>query len=681
MNIINKLTLKQMRYNKRRTLVTIIGIILAVAMITAIFTVFNSVEGYLRENHKEYYEEEQYILEEYGIYGLAMSGNMIFIINAGKLVLTVVVMIAALAFIANGFMISMSERTRYLGILSSVGTTVKQKRSSVYFEGVIVGLIGIPIGIILGISCVGGIIKLVEPIVQGITEKTAELNLVMDTETILWTIIFSVLTIMISAYIPAKRASGISPVAAIRQEKDIKISQNDVKTGRLIKKIFGFEGELALKNIKRNKNRYRAIVFSIFISIVLFIAAYSVITLMWADVKHNNRERGYDLAINYSVWGDDIKYTEISYNENFKYITDKLMNDNVVQKSIRYFNTEWCLTGFVKDVDKKMYSDEYSKYFNAVNPTEPQYDIGIIFMSEEELKDYLDTVEIDYDKFIENENNVIFYDGCTIRDDVSKNVNIFNGNVFNDELKFFTIDMLCNTGDVITEKFNVFSIEEKIMGMWDRPYILVTPKMAESFLEYSWFHYGSAAYFETDNADKFEEIFNEELNKADIEDAEDEIYRDIYWPQLENREKESEKDESIMFLVEICVYGFIGFISLLCIANIINSLSTGMALKKRELAMLMAMGMTKGKMQKMVICEGLFYGLKAVVFGVPVGALIDCIIRNVLQPGFGVKAEFDMLAYVIVALVVFVIILANVVYAVGKVNKQNTIDLLKNENV
>lgn len=681
MNIINKLTLKQMRYNKRRTLVTIIGIILAVAMITAIFTVFNSVEGYLRENHKEYYEEEQYILEEYGIYGLAMSGNMIFIINAGKLVLTVVVMIAALAFIANGFMISMSERTRYLGILSSVGTTVNQKRSSVYFEGVIVGLIGIPIGIILGISCVGGIIKLVEPIVQGITEKTAELNLVMDAETILWTIIFSVLTIMISAYIPAKRASGISPVAAIRQEKDIKISQNDVKTGRLIKNIFGFEGELALKNIKRNKNRYRAIVFSIFISIVLFISAYSVITLMWADVKHNNRERGYDLAINYSVWGDDIKYTEISYNENFKYITDKLMNDNVVQKSIRYFNTEWCLTGFVKDVDKKMYSDEYSKYFNAVNPTEPQYDIGIIFMSEEELKDYLDTVDIDYDKFIENENNVIFYDGCTIRDDVSKNINIFNGNVFNDELKFFTIDMLCDTGDVITEKFNVFSIEEKIMGMWDRPYILVTPKMAESFLEYSWFHYGSAAYFETDNADKFEEIFNEELNKADIEDAEDEIYRDIYWPQLENREKEREKDESIMFLVEICVYGFIGFISLLCIANIINSLSTGMALKKRELAMLMAMGMTKGKMQKMVICEGLFYGLKAVVFGVPVGALIDGIIRNVLQPGFGVKAEFDMLAYVIVALVVFAIILANVVYAVGKVNKQNTIDLLKNENV
>ena len=143
MNIINKLTLKQMKYNKRRTLVTIIGIILAVAMITAIFTVFSSIEGYLRENNTDYYEEEQHIIEEYGIYGLAMSGSTIFIINAGKLILTVVVMIAALSFIANGFMISMSERTRYLGILASVGTTAKQKRSSVYFEGVIAGLIGI----------------------------------------------------------------------------------------------------------------------------------------------------------------------------------------------------------------------------------------------------------------------------------------------------------------------------------------------------------------------------------------------------------------------------------------------------------------------------------------------------------------------------------------------------------
>ena len=70
-------------------------------------------------------------------------------------------MIAALSFIANGFMISMSERTRYLGILASVGTTAKQKRSSVYFEGVIAGLIGIPMGLIVGISTVGGGIELV----------------------------------------------------------------------------------------------------------------------------------------------------------------------------------------------------------------------------------------------------------------------------------------------------------------------------------------------------------------------------------------------------------------------------------------------------------------------------------------------------------------------------------------
>ena len=85
-------------------------------------------------------------------------------------------------------------------------------------------------------------------------------------------IIFMALVIIISAYIPAKKASKISPIEAIRQNTDIQINKKKIKTLGIVKKIFGIEGEIALKNIKRNKKKYRITIISLFISIVTFIS-------------------------------------------------------------------------------------------------------------------------------------------------------------------------------------------------------------------------------------------------------------------------------------------------------------------------------------------------------------------------------------------------------------------------
>lgn len=61
----------------------------------------------------------------------------------------------------------------------------------------------------------------------------------------------------------------------IRQTKEIKVEGKNLKTSKLTNRLFGLEGTLALKNFKRNKRRYRSIILSLTLSVVLFVSANS----------------------------------------------------------------------------------------------------------------------------------------------------------------------------------------------------------------------------------------------------------------------------------------------------------------------------------------------------------------------------------------------------------------------
>ena len=103
----------------------------------------------------------------------------------------------------------------------------------------------------------------------GVSEK---LELVVTPASILIACGISILTIFISTYLPAQKASKISAIDAIRQTEDIKLSGKTVKTSSFVRKVFGLEAEIGLKNVKRNKKRYLATLFSLVISIVLFLS-------------------------------------------------------------------------------------------------------------------------------------------------------------------------------------------------------------------------------------------------------------------------------------------------------------------------------------------------------------------------------------------------------------------------
>jgi len=107
-------------------------------------------------------------------------------------------------------------------------------------------------------------------------------------------------TVLISAYIPAKRALRISPIDAIRQTQDIKIEAKKVKTSKLVYKLFGFEGMIASKNFKRNRRKYRTTVVSLFMSVVLFISSSSFCAYITKSANSVVRRLDYDISYTFT---------------------------------------------------------------------------------------------------------------------------------------------------------------------------------------------------------------------------------------------------------------------------------------------------------------------------------------------------------------------------------------------
>ncbi|MDS8740845.1 FtsX-like permease family protein, partial [Streptococcus pneumoniae] len=124
------------------------------------------------------------------------------------------------------------------------GATKRQKRNSVFFEGAIIGAISIPLGILAGLGGIWVTFQFVNTFLQGALNVEQQLEVVVTPMMLVVAIGVSALTILISTYIPAQKASKISAIDAIRQTQDIKLTGKAVKTSKWVRKLFGLEAEI-----------------------------------------------------------------------------------------------------------------------------------------------------------------------------------------------------------------------------------------------------------------------------------------------------------------------------------------------------------------------------------------------------------------------------------------------------
>ena len=298
MKLTRKLAHSQIKTNRSRTFWTLAGIALSTAMITAVFGFAASGDAMFREH----IGDNEFYLNMYTsmLYGISM-------------VFVSIIVIASVIVVSNSFRVSAAERTTQFGILKSVGATKKQIAETILYEGVYLCLIGIPVGIVLGLLVNLAGVHIVDHFLAGVNALSADilrLDFVVAWQAIALSIIFSFATVCLSAWLPARKAAKISAIDAIRGAGDVKIETKKLRASWLVKKLFGFEGLLASKSLKRSRRNFRATVVSLTVSIVLFIVVgmfgvmmRTLTTVFFPGVEANAVAEFY--THNHVTWTDD----------------------------------------------------------------------------------------------------------------------------------------------------------------------------------------------------------------------------------------------------------------------------------------------------------------------------------------------------------------------------------------
>lgn len=278
-----------------------------------------------------------YILNNYILRFMGLdSTDKIFntlLYSVGGIVVAII-MIGSIFLIYNSFSISLNERTQQIGILSSVGATSKQLRNSVLFEGACIGVIGIPIGIVVGIVSIGFVISVVDKNFESVLYTNVPLTLNVSVFAIVGAATVSIITILISAYIPARKSANTPVMECIRQTNEVKVESKVVRTSKLTQSIYGLEGILALKNFKRNKKRYRSIVLSLVLSVVLFVSTSAFVIYLKQASEQAKVVTDYDIGFG----------TQDMSDSEMLQLYDKLKNTNGVYESSYQIFTEYLCT-------------------------------------------------------------------------------------------------------------------------------------------------------------------------------------------------------------------------------------------------------------------------------------------------------------------------------------------------
>ena len=625
---------------------------------------FNVING-LNKTYKSYKYKVKINKELLSFQGASLDDETLKTIYGLGAFIMGIVLVSSVFVIRNGFAISITERLKQYGMLSSIGATKKQIKRSVYFEGFILGIIGIPLGILSGIFAIYILVNVVNYILKDYVSSGTLLTYGISWPAIGVSIIVSVVTIWLSCRNSAKKASKITPIEAIRSSEDVKLKAKKIKCPKIITKIFKTGGEIAYKNLKRSKKKYRTTVISIIVSVVIFIAISSFIQYGFKMSSAYYTEKDYNYVV-YAYTSASPENTEEFAKEqakNLKMLTDISNLPDVGEVSINKSNS------FEMNMDEKHKAEltEYGKdikgRFYAVDAeNNPIDDVNIIALSKNEYENYLKKIGGDYEAY---KDGVILIDNNMNMDENGKRI---QGSMYT-----------WKKGDIVTGKIGDKEYSVKIVARTEE-----RPKGVESMYNSNAFFivseefinktgYETASlYAQSNDAYKLDEEVEQYKNDNNLTNSNLNTF---------NMEKSVKAENAVVLVISIFLYGFIGVITLIGITNIFNTITTNMNLRKKEFAMLKSIGMTKKEFNRMIRLESIFYGVKSLIIGIPIGLLLSYGMYNVFRNSM--EIEYVLPYKSIVVAVIFVAIVIGIImrYSMSKINKQNIIETIRNDNI
>lgn len=588
-----------------------------------------------------------------------MGGSYIQMFTLMGIALLIVVA-TSVVLIYNAFGMSLTEKIKYLGMLASVGATKAQKRSSIYFEGLVLGAIGIPLGILAGIAGAAvtldvlGRKMLESDMIGGAEGLRGSVPVIVNPYVVLAIVIISAITIFISALVPATKASKTMPLDALRQTNVFKMKARKLKVNPLVRKIFGYEGELAYKNIKRNGFKGTVIVFSMAISIIMFL------TIDFFDntfMKLNQYE--IDLPCNI--------YVSCALDEK-----DRLKEELEALPEVEKAVSADYVTFLFKDHDNK--SDFVPANNSFLNKDYLTKDYKSLFDSLDGVMVVL-VDDADFDKLLE-ENGL--------------SADEYHGK----ELKGVILDSYLHTENA-KPVFNESIIGQKIF--YDDPnnppavevggivkykkdsYVcnLVPKNTVDVYVPVSMYYEKAQEHIDREALSYTFGVFTTGNEEGLVSKIRDITYYGGYSNcVVQDLSQAIKAMDTVSLMLNTVMYGFTILLTLIAIANIVNTISTAVHMRRQEFAMFRSVGMEERGIKKMLLLETILYGLRALIIGMPISILLSFLMFNTIETKvFAFELNYSM--YMMMIFAVFIIIGLSMLLSASRIRNDSIIEALK----
>ncbi len=659
-----------------------------------------------------------YNIEVLGVMGLlGAAGTSITPIVFGAFIIGLI-LVGGIALIYNMFSISVSERTKQFGLLSSVGATQDQIRQMIWYEAETVSYVGIPLGILAGIGGIWIALQFVGDKFQALG-YSIPMTMHISWEAILISVVIAWVTVIISALIPSRRARKMTTIETLRQSKDIVQGQKKEKNYDKIRQIFGLSGMLASQYCGRNKKKYKATLLSLCVSAIMFVLVSFFMDFALRLIEENFNRNSYDLAFYYHT--DSLE--GYSQNEFLELLKEEVnITSAVYTSSTKSYRVE---------MEKKYLSQWALENIGTMTtayrfqPDIVATTVNVVFIQDSVFEELLQKYDLEAEEYMNKENpKAIVVDGL-FNENNNTTVNMLEGDscVVN-----FTRGLKAEVLGPVKDSYQT-EIVEKIYftleggkTIYERPYYLedvdgllflypdslrqyyednneeLFPKRegdgAWTVIEYkdqngndSWrYHWQSV---EKDN--DFSQLVTDGMSNCKFQ-SEDPgaTYQalkkiveenNLSVNNITNNTEQVEKEKNLMRIIQVLSGGFLVLMTLVSAINVFHTISANISLRRREFAVLKSIGMTEKGLNRMMLAECLMLSGKAMLYGIPLALVGTMLLSMAMSAGSEVTYQFPWIPILVSVIGIFVIVISTMLYLIRVRKDENVVETLKNENI
>jgi len=656
MKLTGKLAKSQLKINRRRTIWTILGIILSTTMITTVYGLVASVGGLVGTIWKG---------ATLRVYYEAMMAGL-------GVILGFIIIASSIVVLSNAFRVSAKERTMQFGILKSVGATKKQITQTVFSESIQLALIGIPIGMLAGLTIQFIGVRLMNHFLFEIfqsarPDEALSVQFILSWQMLLLSIVLSIATVLLSAWLPARKASKIPAIDAIRGAGEVNVTSKRMRTGWMIGKLFGFEGTLAARSLKRSRRNFRATVIALSLSVALFITLASFVTQM-------NR-------LTNLTWLDMDATATVSYHSNLQWAEEEdgtvirtdftAMSRDLADTITRRFEAYTDAPVFGLGRDGWTYSTILPREMLTSEGLARMEEISLDPIGEEQwLSVLLLTVDSTHYAMLAERAGVPLGSNILVN---HVRTNTLDGRRWEFEpLRFTgqTLELSSRFEDGIRELhlhgvLGIGEVPNEILHEGTQDVTIIVPDEPPAVTRYLWF-------VSAEDPNSFSNYAFDMIEGIDFGDGSN-------W-HVFNSQQEQEMANSLITLVTTFVWGFVALLTLIYLTNIISTIAANVQSRAKEFAVLQSVGMTHGGLNRMLNLESVLSSIKSLFIGVPIGILgayvVYLAIARAAEFNFGLPWLPISLSILAVLTLTWIVIR----YAAKQLRKRNIVDTIRGES-